>query len=242
MVLQPHPTSQPLDYEVPTPKNFFQRYLPTRRQILWIVMAFALIGEAAYSVNSIEVLLQQRKLAHFQLPENTVVFENDPKLVGQYGLSPNYVTTPAGVMRNERVNSDELLLDRQSYWFSGPLSRERDGPGFVFMHEMKSGDCRRIVKISSAQYGFPTGRYDCAELYIQPFEKATFSIPEMTKVTSQLEHAGLQSKYALRIYAGQIDPDNPAHATVGILNDGFLQVLHVWLRQSGRIDLDMEYE
>jgi hypothetical protein len=219
------PRAAPLDY-APAPRN--------RRWIYRVIFASLLVGLSLVAWKwgpawwrRAEILYWQHECLQFSLSPDTVVHEEDPTDAAALLAGPKYHPYPL-----QRHSSSQAAPSRATAAALGvtdwnklttvlpvplpPLIK----PAIIFLHERVSpGGHRRLVCVRYS----PRGDTFAAE-FIQEFNCDTFTVTPGTWsqppiYTPQgwlydIETGWPRKPPLVRIFAGQLDPNDPAHFTI----------------------------
>jgi hypothetical protein len=231
------PSTPPIDYAPSTSRRgWWKRYL-----IIAVLILLGLWG--TYKWRAIERLyattqayMWQRRAMRFTLPENTIVYSDDPAEISTLLKRPNYFSPASGgPVHYEPPPLRQMLGWRQIH--DGAPSMGRNQSGGIFLHaRMQSDGKKRLVAIAVFPFS-PTGvnsRY--LVLYGAAIQPGSLTHMWEAGTAIALLNIPLKPSDQVTIFAGRADSADASHFTIPFQINAESGVIDGWLRNS-RIQL-----
>ena len=169
----------------------------------------------------------------YSAPPDQVVYEEDTAAVTLLSVDPSTY---------RRVRLWPSFVGRFPFvWRQFPVGQRSNDDGIAFLHERQSlGGRRRLVIIGIRVYGHNdrhvvalTETVVCPATQNRPPDVARHQI----RAEVLVDFNGFSDEGRLRLYAGQPDPTDASHLTIGYELDGKKGMIDCWLQDDDTVEM-----
>jgi hypothetical protein len=218
-----------------------------RRLRRWAVLGATLLVAAAAPLwwppawRQAQLLHWQRQCARYSAPAGQVAYSEDPAKVARLGNAPDYIQPV-----RDSVGTVPEAWSRFYSIVSPPGLRSL---GTVFLHRRQSpnGTERLIaldvvstdIKVGAGPYG--RGSFTWPHIHARSFRMAGPLGDPVEKRCWPSARSAIEFPFTdVTLYAGQPDPGDPSHFTIGYTGStGESGIIDGWLRDDGLVALEM---
>ena len=224
-----------LDY---APTTDAPRAARIRRWVKLAIPALLIVAAALLAprfLRHASVLLAQRQLRAYAAPPTQVVFESDP------AEAKKLLAAAAGYTANA-ARTEAYLVSTQWMQFYGERGGGYQSWGTVYVGELQTKDGRRVLcSLDLSATSAPTNRWvSIGARMIEPGN--TYRSPRPVSPSWTRGDGGairLDPGDALRVYAGQRDPNDHSHVTIDYVLNGTNHTIDGWLEDTGFMRLEL---
>jgi hypothetical protein len=230
---------QPLDY-APRPsrrRKILRRLLGAA---LIAILAFATIRWGSVARRKIAVLYWQHECLVAAPPADQVVYAEDPVVVAgllRQGSQYTKISTRAGSAAG-RATPDWTAL---ASWLPAGMGSSRGA--VLFMHERHTPSGKRRLVVVQGDFDpsmapplFIPG-FDLNLTVLEPETLRAHAKVRTPAVAISVTSARPRNSPKLKIFAGQIDPSDPSHFTIGYEMYGQPGIVDGWLRKYDQVEI-----
>jgi hypothetical protein len=174
-----------------------------------------------------QVTQWQRQCLRYVAPPDRVVHETDPAEI------PRLVAPP--------LNYRGSLATGQAFYIPPAYSNlvVSQSVGTAFLHERVSrGGERRLVAVDLFGGTMQPNRTMSLNAVMLPIGRGGRDWSLATMTTGDGTNISLQSGDKLRVFAGQVDPDDRSHFTIDYVLNGTRRTLDGWLVDGGTVKIE----